>query len=130
MSRRARYATMPSTSDGPILDVTPSGPDLRLGLAGDWTLARGVPSIQRVARGIGDVQPPRLVFDAQDLTQWDSALVTFAYEVAELAGERRIDLDLGGLPAGARTLLALATAVPARPPTRAALDDALTARVG
>src|SRR5262245_51466771 len=129
MSRRARSATMPSTSDRPILDVTPNGPDLRLGLAGEWTLVRGVPSIERVARGIGEAQPRRLVFDAHDLTHWDSALVTFAYEVAELAGERRIDLDLGGLPAGARTLLALATAVPARPHNRPALDDALTARV-
>jgi phospholipid/cholesterol/gamma-HCH transport system permease protein len=121
---------MPAAPRRPILDLVPEGADLRLALAGDWTLARGVPSIESVAREIGDAAPRRVVFDDRGLAGWDSALVTFAYAVAELAGKRGIDLDLGGLPPGARKLLAIATAVPPRPLTRAPLDDALTARVG
>jgi phospholipid/cholesterol/gamma-HCH transport system permease protein len=115
---------------GPTLDVTPEGAVLRLGVAGDWTLARGVPSVAGVAREIGDATRRRLVFDARALADWDSALVTFAHEVAELAAERGVDVDLGGLPAGAQKLLALARAVPARPRNRPPTDDALTARVG
>jgi phospholipid/cholesterol/gamma-HCH transport system permease protein len=122
--------TIASASHGPGLDLSPDGADLRLGIAGEWTLARGVPSIEPVAHAIGDVAPRRLVFDDRGLADWDSALVTFAYAVADLAAERRIELDLGGLPAGARKLLAIATAVPRRPLTRPAPDDALTARVG
>lgn len=114
----------------PILDVARDGADLRLGLAGDWTLARGLPSIDTVAREIGGMPPRRLVFDARGLADWDTALVSFAYAVAGLAGERGIDLDLGGLPPGAQKLLALARAVPPRPLTHAVVDDALTARVG
>src|SRR4029453_5681704 len=115
---------------GPSLDVTLEGAVVRLGLAGDWTLARGVPSVARVAREIGDAARRRVAFDARGLAEWDNALVTFAYEVAELAAEKGIDVDLGGLPIGAQKLLALARAVPARPRTRTPVDDALPARVG
>jgi phospholipid/cholesterol/gamma-HCH transport system permease protein len=114
----------------PVLDVTPDGTDLRLALAGDWTLARGVPSLEPVFREVGGGAPRRLLFDARGLTDWDSALVTFAYAVAGLAGSRGIDLVPDGLPAGARKLLALALAVPRRTLDRAPVDDALTARVG
>src|SRR4029453_16483910 len=50
--------------------------------------------------------------------------------VATLAGERGIEMDVGGLPPGARKLLDLARAVPPRGVARAVVDDALTARVG
>ena len=96
----------------PLLDVTRVGSDLRLGLAGDWTLPGGVPSIEAVAREIGEAPPRRLVFDTRGLASWDSALVTFAFAVSGLAAARGIDLDLGGLPPGARKLVDLAQAVP------------------
>jgi phospholipid/cholesterol/gamma-HCH transport system permease protein len=113
-----------------VLDVTRDGPELRLTLAGGWTLSGGLPSLDTVARGIGGSPPRRLVFDAHDLAEWDSALVAFAYSVARLAGERGIEVDEGGLPPGARKLLDLARAVPPRASVRAIVDDALTARVG
>ena len=115
---------------GRVLDVTRDGPELRLALAGGWTLSEGLPSIDTVAREIGGSPPRRLVFDAHELAEWDSALVAFAYSVARLAGERGIEMDVGGLPPGARKLLDLARAVPPRAGSRAVVDDALTARVG
>ena len=113
-----------------ILDVTRDGPELRLAVAGGWTLSEGLPSIDTVAREIGSSLPRRLVFDAHELAEWDSALVAFAYSVARLAAERGIEMDVSGLPPGARKLLDLARAVPPRVGVRAVLDDALTARVG
>src|SRR5262245_872238 len=98
-----------------LLDVTRDGAELRLGLAGDWTLSRGLASIDAVAREIGEAPPRRLLFDARGVANWDSALVSFAYAVATLAGERRLELDLSGLPPGAGKLLAIARAVPRRP---------------
>lgn len=82
-----------------------------------------------MAREIGESPPRRLVFDAGKLAEWDSALVAFAYSVATLAGERGIEMDVGGLPPGARKLLDLARAVPPRAGARADVDDVFTARV-
>ena len=113
-----------------VLDVTRNGAELRLGLAGDWTLSRGLASTDAVAREIGEAPPRRLFFDARGVANWDSTLVSFAYAVATLARERGVDLDLSGLPAGVQKLLAIAQAVPRRPLTRPAVDDALTARIG
>jgi hypothetical protein len=90
--------TIASASHGPGLNLSPDGADLRLGIAGEWTLARGVPSIEPVARAIGDVTPRRLVFDDRGPADWDSALVTFAYAVADLAAETRIELASGVFP--------------------------------
>jgi phospholipid/cholesterol/gamma-HCH transport system permease protein len=113
-----------------ILGVTRDGPELRLAVAGGWTLSEGLPSIDGVAREIGGSLPRRLVFDAHELAEWDSALVAFAYSVARLAAERGIEMDVSGLPPGARKLLDLARAVPPRASARAIVDDAFTARVG
>ena len=114
----------------PRQDVTRDGEVLRLALAGNWTLSKGLPSTDAVVREIGGAPLRRFAFDARKLAEWDSALVAFVYSVAMLAGERGLELDAGGLPAGARKLLDLARAVPPRPIARVVVDDAFTARVG
>ena len=106
------------------------GPDLRLVLAGEWTLAGGVPPVTPVANQMGTMSFRRLSFDTRGVTAWDTALVTFAFAVANLAVRRKVELDLDGLPAAARKLLALACAVPPHSLTPTVVDDALTARVG
>ena len=55
-----------------------------------------------------------LTLDASDLGDWDSGLLAFLVGIEELCRARRIDLDTGNLPEGARRLLRLATAVPER----------------
>ena len=54
----------------------------------------------------------RLSFEASDLADWDSALLTFLLKLKELCDQRQIVFDQAGLPHGVQRLLALATAVP------------------
>jgi len=91
-----------------------AGDELRLGLAGTWTLAGGVPSTAEVEREVGGSPPAKLTFDASGITVWDSGLLTFLLRVLDFAAERRIAADPGGLPEGIVRLLALARAVPPR----------------
>src|SRR5262249_37869519 len=56
----------------------------------------------------------RLVFEAQELTDWDSRLLTFLRQVMEASTHRQMVVDQHGLSEGVRRLLALAAAVPER----------------
>jgi phospholipid/cholesterol/gamma-HCH transport system permease protein len=112
------------------LGVERSGATLLLRLAGPWTLAEGVPATDPVAAAVESGGVERIAFEASELGEWDSALVTFIYGVAELAPRHGVSLDVGDLPEAPRRLLALATAVPRRDLSHGAPDDATTARVG
>ena len=84
-------------------------------LAGDWTLATGVPPLADVERALAaSPQPTQVAFDLGQLGAWDSGLMAFVAQVATLAKERRIAVDESTLPPGLRKLLALAAAVPDR----------------
>ncbi|HEY6554853.1 MAG TPA: ABC transporter permease [Vicinamibacteria bacterium] len=123
-------SSSPAVSAG--LDLARQGSDLRLALSGAWTLrpAAPAPTIEVLTRAFETAVPARLVFEAPDLDEWDSVLVTFVYAVVGLAHGRGIEVDLGGLPMGVQRLVALAGAVPGRLPAPPAPDDAMTARVG
>jgi phospholipid/cholesterol/gamma-HCH transport system permease protein len=112
------------------LDLSRDGSDVRLVLAGPWTLADGVPPVTPVADQIDATPVRRLSFDARGVTAWDTALVTFAFAVADLAAGRNVGLNLEGLPPAAGRLVALARAVPPHSLTPSVPDDTLTARVG
>jgi len=56
----------------------------------------------------------RRAFEAQELTGWDSRLLTFLRQVMEASTQRQMVVDQHGLPEGVRRLLALAAAVPER----------------
>jgi phospholipid/cholesterol/gamma-HCH transport system permease protein len=113
------------------LSVTrePEGP-VQLRLAGRWLLEAGVPSARPVEEALAAGGPTAIRFETGSLERWDSALVTFAHAVAVLGAARGVPVDLGGLPDGARRLVALALKVPPRVQPASVLDDALTARVG
>lgn len=86
---------------------------LVIGIAGAWRLRHGMPSAEAVKGELGGVAAPRIVvFDAGGLTRWDSSLVNFVNEVSQLCGERSIEIDSSGLPAGLQRLVRLAEAVP------------------
>ena len=84
-------------------------------LVGHWTIRAGAPVVAEVYQQL-DASPPvrRLAFEAQELTAWDTRLLTFLRQVLEASTHRQIVVDQHGLPDGIRRLLALAAAVPER----------------
>jgi phospholipid/cholesterol/gamma-HCH transport system permease protein len=106
----------PGISIGPLENGT-----LSLRLMGDWKLAGGLPTTEAVERRLeSTARLQRLSLDASALEGWDSSLLTFLLAIEELCRARKIELDPGDLPEGARRLLRLATAVPERQGARRA----------
>lgn len=97
-----------------VLDCrTTSDAALELYLAGPWTLKSERPDPAVVVRRLED-QPgtKRVVFSSEQVTAWDTGLLTFLSVVKSACAERHISVDSTGLPEGARKLLDLAAAVP------------------
>ena len=90
-----------------------SGEGILIRLSGAWRLREGLPSASLVQRELESSPTVRgVALEAQELTSWDSSVLTFLVEVSELCRQRGINMDRGGLPAGVRRLLELAEAVP------------------
>ncbi len=86
---------------------------LEVRLSGVWRLRGGLPSAALFQRELGSSPELRhIAFEAQDLTSWDSSILTFLVEVSGLCRQRGINMDRTGLPAGVRRLLDLAETVP------------------
>jgi phospholipid/cholesterol/gamma-HCH transport system permease protein len=84
-------------------------------LSGNWRVGAGLPGPGEFQKQL-DAHPElrAMAFDSERLTDWDTALCTFLAKVMAENERRRISTDPGGLPAGVRRLLALASAVPRR----------------
>ena len=110
----AKTSATKATDIRPRLTFTRSADDaLLVRLEGTWTVEEGRPSAAEVAKQVGsDPQIRRITFDTQDLTAWDSGLLTFLIQVKDQCSRTKAVLDEEGLPPGARRLLALASAVP------------------
>src|SRR5271166_471127 len=82
-------------------------------LAGDWHLRHGLPSPDLLEQQLDTPpKPTRLTFDAADLRDWDSGLLTFLIGVSEICHARKLPADWAPLPEGVRGLIQLAEAVP------------------
>src|SRR5580658_6461817 len=89
-------------------------------LAGDWHLRHGLPSPEIVEKQLDTPpKPTRLTFDATELRDWDSGLLTFLIGVSELCHKRKLTADWSPLPEGVRSLIQLAEAVPEKTGARA-----------
>src|SRR5580658_6305983 len=89
-------------------------------LAGDWHLRHGLPSTDLVEKQLDTApKPTRLTFDAAELRDWDSGLLTFLLGVSELCHKRKLTADWSPLPEGVRSLIQLAEAVPEKTGARA-----------
>jgi phospholipid/cholesterol/gamma-HCH transport system permease protein len=98
-------------------------------LGGSWRLAGAVPQDGDVRAAL-DPGARVVRFEAGALGTWDSALVSYIAGVSEVARERHIPVDRGGLPGGVRRLLALAEAGPARALPSGERPPSWLARVG
>src|SRR5262249_35928364 len=88
---------------------------VRLTFGGDWVVKYSLPSIDEVRRRFTQSPSPGAVqFDATGLGRWDSGLVTRLIDIYRDARAHSIPFDDGGLPEGARRLIALAFAVKPR----------------
>src|SRR5262244_1705023 len=104
---------------------------LRVALGGDWKLARAIPAPAGVIEEIEKSPPPqRVIFETGVLAGWDSRLLTFLLSVLRRSTQLGVEVDRHGLPEGVRRLLALATAVPARPARSSSEPEPILARVG
>ncbi|MCG6926476.1 MAG: ABC transporter permease [Acidobacteria bacterium] len=104
---------------------------LHVRLSDAWTLDAGLPSGDDLIPRLQSLPAgARVVLEDAGITDWDSLLVAFVRTVAFISTERGVVLDASSLPSGARKLIDLAAAVPAKGDRRAPEDDALTARVG
>ena len=100
-------------------------------LSGVWKIGNDLPSADEVRKGIESTSVRRLAFEARDLTDWDSGLLTFLLKIREYAAQKQIQIVDEGLPNGARRLIALALAVPERTGARKEVKrDPFLARVG
>jgi phospholipid/cholesterol/gamma-HCH transport system permease protein len=93
----------------------PMDDTLLVRLSGSWRMRDDLPLPADVQQQLAaEPRLRRLAFDTQDLTAWDSGLLTFLRKLMEQNQLAQIAMDQGGLPEGVRRLLALATAVPER----------------
>ena len=110
------HTTPPSApADAPRLEILKDAGTLTLRLAGAWRKDIPFPDPRPVRDALAATPPPAtLRFDAAGVTAWDSLFLTFCRAALALAGERRVEVDLSGLPAGVASLLELASKVPER----------------
>lgn len=93
----------------------PADDSLLVRVSGNWTARDGLPSAYEVAIQLEpDPRIRRVAVDTQELTGWDSGLLTFLLTVSETCSRYNTVLDEEGLPQGVRRLLALAAEVPER----------------
>src|SRR5918999_2192150 len=105
---------------------------LRVRFSGTWRLRRGLPTAALVERELKSAASVRgIAFETDELTFWDSSVLTFLAEVSELCRRCDVHMDRAGLPAGVRRLLDLAEAVPEKKGARKeAVDTPFLERVG
>ncbi len=83
-------------------------------LGGAWHLQHELPNPGVVQREFEATLPRRVIFEAGQLTDWDSSLLTFLVKVNELCVQHHVVAERDSLPSGVRRLLDLAEAVPER----------------
>jgi len=90
-------------------------------LSGSWMLTGEKPAVEEIQQRLeGSPAIRKVVFDAEQVADWDSGLLTFIKRLRKYCEEKGIVLDSSGLPQGVRQLLALAAAVPEKKDARKA----------
>jgi phospholipid/cholesterol/gamma-HCH transport system permease protein len=93
----------------------PTQDALLISFSGSWKMGNALPPEERVISKMeASSTIRRIAFDTQNLTGWDSGLLTFLIKVIDQCSQRTLLVDKTGLPHGVQRLLALASAVPER----------------
>ena len=109
----------------------PTDDTLRVRLTGNWIIGNEMPSANEVQKQVeSGPQIKRITFDTQELTKWDSALLTFLIKIIDQGSGNQITTDREGLPKGVRRLLELASAVPEKKTHRETVREPFLSRIG
>ena len=114
------------------VEVDPSADGaVRVRLAGSWRLQDRLPTAASIYHEVEVRGARRVVFDAEQLSGWDSGLLTFLVKLQQLSATANLETDPSRLPQGVQRLLRLAAAVPERVGARrGATKDNILARIG
>jgi phospholipid/cholesterol/gamma-HCH transport system permease protein len=117
---------------GEINFSRPTDDTLLVRLSGSWKMQNRLPSASEVEQQIASgPRVRRVAFDTQDITAWDSGLLTFLVKIRSQNSQSQIETDQTGLSEGVRRLLDLASAVPERKGARKeGAYQPLLARIG
>ncbi len=117
---------------GDIISDRQTKDTLCLRLTGSWKIGARFPSadvVQKQIASTGGIR--RIGFNTDDLSGWDSGLLTFLIKISNYCSKNNIDFDKDGLPEGVGRLIVLATAVPERKGARKqAVHEPFFQRVG
>jgi phospholipid/cholesterol/gamma-HCH transport system permease protein len=103
----------------PRVAVHRDGPVLVVGFAGAWSVRAELPPLADVARALeAPPRPERLRLTDDGLASWDSSLLVALQRLEASGTELGMEIDDGGLPAGARQLLEAARRSSPVPGTR------------
>lgn len=106
-----QLTTKRSVSTG-VVTLVESPDTLVVALSGDWSVHGGVPSVTEIDAILAKApHVAQLSYDATELGDWDSALLTFLVRVTSRAAEHGVEEDRAGLPEGVHGLLRLSEAV-------------------
>jgi len=83
-------------------------------LSGPWLLEQGAPTFASFEGLLRREKPTRVSYEASQLGQWDSSVISFLVQASQAFEGRKIAEDRSGLPDGLRRLVELALAVPER----------------
>ena len=93
-------------------------------LSGNWQIGEDLSSPNEVKTKLeSETDIQRVAFDTKELTQWDSSLPILLLKIKNLCSEKKIYIDSGGLPRGAKRLIELATAVPIEKDAKSVGED-------
>ena len=111
--------------EGTLLRITPHSDSegvLTVSVGGEWRYGLGVghpTTLFDKRHSLGEIR--KVIFIEDDLTFWDSSLISFVRKTQDDAKERGIPIDVTGLSPGIQKLLTLAGTIPAlndRPPEK------------
>jgi phospholipid/cholesterol/gamma-HCH transport system permease protein len=108
------------------------GDTLVVRLEGSWKLDNELPAAEDVLKQVeASTGIKSVAFNTQQITEWDSALLTFLTKVIDQCSQLDISVDQAGLPEGVQRLLKLASAVPEKKDTgREGVRESFLYRVG
>lgn len=93
----------------------PDHNSLLIHVAGEWKIGDEIPSADEVGKEVeAGAQVEQVTFDAQELKEWDSVLLTFLIKVMDLCNKGNISVEKSGLPKGVQRLLDLSSSIPER----------------